>query len=135
MPYLDSNVFIYPVIYQTESEPKAKKAKEILFDIETGKMKAYTSALTWDEVVWVVSKTMNRTEGIEQGKKLLNFPNLQFVAADGSILSRAQRLMEKRKINPRDAIHVASALEKKVTEIISDDSELDTIKEIKRRPL
>lgn len=56
MPYLDSNVFIYPVIYQTESEPKAKKAKVILSSVESGKLDAYTSTLTWDEVVWVVSK-------------------------------------------------------------------------------
>jgi predicted nucleic acid-binding protein len=34
MPYIDSNVFIYPVIYRTEAQPKAKKAKEILMKIE-----------------------------------------------------------------------------------------------------
>jgi predicted nucleic acid-binding protein len=135
MPYLDSNVFIYPVIYQTESEPKAKKAKEILSSVETGKMDAYTSTLTWDEVVWVVSKTMGRSEGINQGKKLLGFPNLKLITTDTSVVSHAQRLIEKRKVNPRDAIHIACALEKKITEIISDDSELDVIKEIQRIPL
>lgn len=135
MPYLDSNVFIYPVIYQTESEPKAKQAKEILLRIETGKINAYTSTLTWDEVVWVISKTMGRNEGINQGKKLLGFPNLKFIAADESVISQAQRLIEKQKINPRDAVHIASALEKRITEIISDDSELDAIKEIRRIPL
>jgi len=30
MAYSDSNVFIYPAIYQTEAQPKAKKTKEIL---------------------------------------------------------------------------------------------------------
>ena len=132
MPYLDSNVFIYPVIYQEESEPKAKKAKEILSSVEAGKLDASTSTLTWDEVVWVVSKTMGRNEGINQGKKLLGFPNLKFIPTDGPVVSHAQRLMEKRKINPRDAIHVASALERKINEIVSNDSELDVIKEIKR---
>jgi predicted nucleic acid-binding protein len=47
MPYIDSNVFIYPVIYKTETQPKAK---EILLKIEKGELKAYTSTLTWDEV-------------------------------------------------------------------------------------
>lgn len=135
MPYLDSNVFIYPVIYEAESEPKAKKAKKILLSVESGELEAYTSTLTWDEVVWVVSKIMGRSEGINQGKKLLGFPNLKFIAADESVLSQAQRLIEKGKVNPRDAIHIASALEKKVKEIISDDSELDIIKGIKRVPL
>jgi uncharacterized protein len=132
MPYLDANVFIYPVIYQAEVEPKAQKAKQILSNIEKGKMSAYTSTLTWDEVVWVVSKTMGRTEGVNQGRKLLGFPNLQFITADIGVLGRAQKLMDKYKINPRDSIHIASALEKKTKEIISDDSELDVVKEIKR---
>ena len=135
MPYLDSNVFIYPVIYQADYEPKAKRAKQILQNIESGKTDAYTSTLTWDEVVWVISKTLNRSEGINQGKKLLNFPNLKLIPADSQVLSHAQRLNKKPKIKPRDAIHVASALERKVTEIISDDSELDVIKEIVRIPL
>jgi hypothetical protein len=28
MPYIDFNVFIYPVIYKTETQPKAKKPKK-----------------------------------------------------------------------------------------------------------
>jgi predicted nucleic acid-binding protein len=36
MVYVDSSVFIYPVIYQTESQQKAKRAKEILLKIESG---------------------------------------------------------------------------------------------------
>ena len=135
MPYLDSNVFIYPVIYPAESEPKAKKAKEVLLSVEAGKTDAYTSTLTWDEVVWVVSKTMGRSEGINQGKKLLGFPNLKFISTDSSVVSHAQRLIEKYRISPRDAIHVASALERKIIEVISDDSELDIIKETQRIPL
>lgn len=135
MPYLDSNVFIYPIIYQAISEPKAKRAKEILLKVETGQLQAYTSTLTWDEVVWVISKTMGRPEAINQGRKLLGFPNLEFIACDSQVINRAQRLMEKNKINPRDAIHISSAFEKKVTEIVSDDSEFDVIKEIRRIPL
>jgi predicted nucleic acid-binding protein len=135
MPYLDSNVFIYPVIYPAEAQPKAKKAKEILRNVENGELSAYTSTLTWDEVVWVVSKTMGRNEAISQGQKLLGFPNLQFVAADENVLTNAQRLMDKYKISPRDSIHVASAIEKKTKSLISDDADFDQVKEIKRIPL
>ena len=77
---------------------------------------------------------MGRREGIDQGKKLLGFPNLKFITTDDSIISHAKRLLEKFRINPRDAIHVASALEKKIPEIISDDADLDIIKEIRRIP-
>ncbi len=135
MPYLDSNVFIYPVIYDEEAEPKARKAKELLLKVENGKLSAFTSTLTWDEVVWVVSRVMGKSEGVIQGKKLLGFPNLQFVAADESILTRAQSLMNKYKLSPRDSIHIASALEKRTKSVISDDADFDQVKEIKRTPL
>jgi uncharacterized protein len=135
MPYLDSNVFIYPVIYGEEAEPKARKAKELLLKIENGKLPALTSTLTWDEVVWVVSKVMGRTEGAIQGTKLLGFPNLQFITADENVIARAQKLMEKYKLSPRDSIHVASALEKRTKSFISDDTDFDQVKEIKRTPL
>ncbi len=135
MPYLDSNVFIYPVIYDEEAEPKARKAKELLLKIENGKLPAFTSTLTWGEVVWVVSKVMGRTEGVCQGRKLLGFPNLQFVATDENVLARAQKLVDKYKLSPRDSIHVASALEKRTKSVISDDADFDQVKEIKRMPL
>ena len=135
MPYLDANVFIYPVIYQAETEPKAKKAKEILLNVERGKIAAYTSMLTWDEVVWVISKVLGRGEGITQGQKLLGFPNLQFVTADENVILRAQRLLNKYSLSPRDSIHVASALEKRIKSLISDDADFDQVKEIKRIPI
>ena len=135
MAYIDSNVFIYPILYTEEVEPKVKKAKQILISIEKGDMTACTSTLTWDEVVWVVSKTMGRNEGISQGQKLLGFLNLQFIAVDENILSQAQALMNKYNLNPRDSIHIASAIDRKMKVIISDDKDADKVKEIKRTPL
>jgi len=37
-------------------------------------------------------------------------------------------------LHPRDSIHVASALNKKINVFISDDSDIDQVKEIKRTP-
>jgi predicted nucleic acid-binding protein len=135
MPYIDSNVFIYPVIYQTESQQKAKKAKETLLKIENGEISAYTSTLTWDEVVWVVSKLLSRDDGINQGKKLLGFPNLEFIEVDEGILTLAQNLLNKYKLSPRDSIHAASAVSRKIKVVISDDKDFDQVKEITRTPL
>jgi len=135
MSYIDSNVFIYPAIYQTETQQKAKKAKEILRKIENGELTAYTSTLTWDEVVWVVSKVLSRDDAIRQGKKLLGFPNLEFINVDEGILTQAQMLLDKYKLSPRDSIHVASALGRKINTVISDDKDFDQIKEITRTPL
>ncbi len=135
MPYIDSNVFIYPAIYQTETQRKAKKAKEILLKIESGELSAYTSTLTWDEVVWVVSRVLGRDDGISQGRKLLGFPNLEFINVDEGILTQAQMLIDKYKLRPRDSIHVASALRRKIKVVISDDEDFDQVKEITRTPL
>lgn len=135
MAYIDSNVFLYPILYSEKDEPKVNQAKEILHSIETGEIRAFTSTLTWDEVVWVVRKTMGRNEAISQGQKLLGFLNLEFIPADENILSQAQALMAKYNLNPRDAIHVASALDRKLKIIISDDEDLETVKELKRTSL
>ena len=135
MAYIDSNVFIYPVLYTEDVEPKVKRAKEILLSIEKGELLAYTSTLTWDEIVWVISRTMGRTEGISQGQKLLGFLNLKFINVDETIIGQAQALMSKYNLSPRDSIHVAAAIDRKIKIIISDDQDTDIVKEIKRMPL
>jgi len=135
MPYIDANIFIYPILYEEEQEPKVKLAKQILQSIEKGELEAYTSTLTWDEVVWITRKAMGRDESISQGQKLLGFLNLQWILVDEHILSQAQALMNKYNLHPRDSIHVASAINRKIDLIISDDLDIDQVKEIKRTPL
>ena len=135
MPYIDANVFIYPILYEEEQEPKVKHAKQILLNIEKGELSAFTSTLTWDEVVWITRKAMGRDEAISQGQKLLGFLNLQWILVDEHILSQAQALMNKYNLHPRDSIHVASAINRKINLIISDDLDIDQVKEIKRTPL
>jgi predicted nucleic acid-binding protein len=90
MQYVDSNVFLFPVLYAPDSEPKAKKAKEILLQIENGTLLASTSILTWDEVVWVATKLLGKTDGITQGQKLLGFPNLKFINVDEEVVAQAR---------------------------------------------
>ncbi len=131
MVYLDSNVFIYPVIYD-ESIPLASKSKIILMAIEEGKIVASTSLLTWDEVVWVVLKILGREDALMQGRKLLGFPKLQFIEVDEAIILKAQSLIESYNLKPRDAIHAASALLSGSNVIVSEDRDFDVIKELKR---
>jgi len=134
MHYIDANVFIYPVLYE-EQNLKAKNSKRILLSIEKGELSAYTSTLTWDEVVWIIRKTLGRDQAIDQGKKLLGFLNLQWIVLDDHVLSQAQALLTKYSLHPRDSIHVASAIDRKIENFISDDEDIDRVKEIKREPL
>jgi hypothetical protein len=107
----------------------------MLHRVEKGELPAYTSTLTWDEVVWIVRKTMGKDEAISQRQKLLGFLNLQWISVDENILSQAQSLMAKYNLHPRDSIHIASAIDRKIKIIISDDEVIDQVKEIKRTPL
>jgi predicted nucleic acid-binding protein len=133
--YIDSNVFLYPVLYSIEIDSRVKRAREILKSIANGELSAYTSTLTWDEIVWAVRKTMGASEAVSQGQKLIGFINLHFIDVDENVLSQAQGLIGKYNLKPRDAIHIASALSRKLLTIISDDQDFDIIKEIKRTPL
>ena len=132
MKYIDSNVFIYPIVYDTEVENKAKSTKEILIKIADGDLNAATSFLTWDEITWTVRKLMNSKIAVKEGEKFLQFPNLELLEVKKDVISKAQEIVNKYGIRPRDAIHVASAIENGIKEIISDDSDLDVIKEITR---
>ncbi|MEX2706861.1 MAG: type II toxin-antitoxin system VapC family toxin [Candidatus Freyrarchaeum guaymaensis] len=130
MAYFDSNVFIYAVIY-SKAVPQATEARVILECTEKGLVKAYTSTLTWDELVWVVRKTLGRRDAEDKGRMLLQFPNLKFINVGESTILQAQKLVERYGLKPRDAIHAAAALDKNLT-MVSDDTDFDVVKGLKR---
>ena len=135
MLYVDSNVFIYPALYQAASDRYAKAAKEKLTEIAAGRLNTSTCWLTWDEVVWVVRKSIGFKEANRQGRALLDLPNLQFLDIDQRVLSGAQDLLDAYELKPRDAIHAASAIVNGIDEILSDDADFDVVKELRRVPL
>ena len=130
--YVDSNIFLYPVIYKPETVKEARESKNFLLKISEGLVEACTATITWDEVVWVVRKIFGLKPSIELGRKLLEFPNLKLLNVKRSVVLRAQKLMEKYGIKPRDAIHAATALENGIETIVSYDRDFDKLEEIKR---
>ena len=130
--YVDSNIFLYPAIYKLETVEEARESKEFLLKISEGSIEACTATITWDEVVWVVRKIFGLKPSVELGRMLLEFPNLKFLNVKRSVVLRAQSLMEKYKIKPRDAIHAATALENGIETIVSYDRDFDKLEEIKR---
>ena len=135
MVYLDANVFLYPMLYDPATEPKAKRARDLLTDVVSGKIRASTSTLTWDEVVWVIWRLVGRPEAVRAGTLLLRFPNLRFVEVTGPVITKAQEVMTEYGLRPRDSIHVASALIIGDNEIVSDDVDFDRVDIITRIPL
>jgi len=65
--YLDSNVFIYPLIYDPDAEPKA--SMRVLNDVVSGRVRGITSVLTWDEVVWVMWRVVGFDEAVKAGAR------------------------------------------------------------------
>jgi len=128
--YVDSNVFILPVL--GERSERAAGARRALERIEAGKLVAYTSVLTWDEVVWVISRTMGKADGAQVGRKLLSFPGLRFLDATLTTVSRAEGLCESLDLAPRDAIHCASALGKRIASFVTDDADIEKVPGLKR---
>jgi predicted nucleic acid-binding protein len=127
--YLDSNVFIYAAIYHEAG--KGGVAKRILLKLARGEIEGYTSSLTWDELVWVVKRIEGWEAARKEGAKFLQLPNLKILSVD-NVVDLAQKIIEKYDINPRDALHLACALKNGIKEIVSDDRDLDRVKEITR---
>ena len=135
MVYVDSNVFVYAVTHDPGRSLKADRAVRILREVDEGKKKGVTSFLTWDEVAWVVCKLKGREAGVKAGSALLKLKNFSLLPVSAAVMVRAQQLLERYELKPRDAIHVSSALLAADKEMVSDDSELDTVREITRLPL
>lgn len=133
MKYVDSNVFIYPILYEGK---KAEKAKKILSDMVEGTSPCATSSLTLDEVIWVIMKTADREKAIQVGKDILSLPNLKILEVTNEHIMQSITLMEKySQLKPRDAIHIAVCTHAEIFTIITDDDDFAAISEINRIPL
>jgi predicted nucleic acid-binding protein len=128
--YLDSNVFILVVL--GERSQRAMGAGRALTKMEAGEFVGYTSTLTWDEVVWAVTKVLGKADGVQAGRKLLNYPGLRFLDVTSSTISKAQAISETLGVAPRDSIHCAAALLKGIGAFVSDDVHFDRVPELKR---
>jgi hypothetical protein len=132
MLYLDSNVFLYAIL---NDEELGERARNLLREVQSGRENASSSALTFDEIVWVVKKYRTLKDAIRAGEAFLNFPNLKLVTVNGDLLALALNLIKKYGLRPRDSIHAASAIANKTEVIVSTDEDFDKVKELSRKPL
>jgi len=130
--YIDSNVFVYAAL---NTEELGDRARLLLSRVQQGKERAVTSALAFDELVWAVKKHRSIEDAVSAGEAFLNFPNLKLVVVNGDLLVSALNLIKKYRLDPRDAIHAATAVMEKAKTLVSTDSHFDRIKELKRKPL
>lgn len=129
MLYLDSNIFIDAIL---NLEAPGNRARSLLSRIQQGKEQALTSALTFDEIVWAVKKHRTLEDAIKAGEAFLNFPNLKLIPVDDEMLLSAINVIRQYRLDPRDAIHAATAITEKA-HMISDDPHFDKVNELKRK--
>ena len=130
--YIDTNIFLNPILYDFNTTNEAKKSKTFLEKIINNKIEGFTSVLTWDEFVWIIKQTLGNHIAIEKGQEFLLFPHLKIVKVSLPTINIAQDLISDYNIHPRDAIHAACALENKINRFISFDKDFDGINEIQR---
>ena len=132
MVYLDSNVFIYAIAYDASRVKEASKAKEIIVDMGRGRRRYVSSLITWDEVVWVVWRLFGYEAAVKAGQAMLNLEGLEYIELSDAEVIKAQELVDKYGLKPRNALHAATAITSGETVIVSDDEELDVVKELRR---
>jgi hypothetical protein len=132
MLYLDANVFVYAAL---NLEAVGDRARSLLREIQEGKLRAASSALTFDELVWAVKRYRSLEDAANAGDAFLNMPGLKLVDVNGDLLSLALELIRGYQLDPRDSIHAASALLENAETIVSTDEHFDKIKEIRRRTI
>lgn len=132
MIYIDSNIFIYSIVNSAE---KGNRCREFLKRVENDNLVACTSVLTFDEIFWQLKKIMGFDKTLVATENFLNFPNLKFLDVTEAIMLKSFEIIKLYKLNPRDAIHAACCIMAGVTEIVSEDSDFDTVKGIKRKTL
>ncbi|MDP7494589.1 MAG: type II toxin-antitoxin system VapC family toxin [Candidatus Undinarchaeales archaeon] len=134
MKYLDSNIFLLPILYKGE---KAKKAKKVLREMASGKIQCATSSLTVDEILWVLIKMKkDRERAIETCMDILELPNLVILDVTNEDVLRALEYMKNYvQLKPRDAIHIAVSTNAGIFTVVSDDTDFDGVQEINREKL
>ncbi len=118
-------------MYKIDEYSEAAKADLFLSKIVKKEIEAHTSFLSWDEFVWIIRKNLGIEVARKKGKDFLVFPNLIFEPVSQEIINKAQKYMEMYSLKPRDSIHLASAIQKQISEMVTFDDDFKGVKEIK----
>jgi uncharacterized protein len=129
--YLDANFFI---LCNFDSGSRGNSAREIQRKISEG-LKASTSVLALDEVMWVLIRNRKKEVLRETIEDIFALPNLSILDVAGPTALDALDHIENEDLKPRDAFHVAIMKSNKVNEIVSDDRDFDRVSGIKRTKL
>lgn len=124
---LDTSIFIYHL----EAHPTYLLLTQELFNgIEMGQWSAATSVITLMELT-VHPWRMDRGDVARRYEALLvHFPNLNLLEIDRNIARRAAQLRARFRIQPADALQVATCLIHAANTFITNDSRLSGLRPV-----
>ena len=119
---IDTNIFIYHL----EAHPTFGPAAKRLFqEIESGKLKAVASMITYAEILTLPARAQNETLVKKYRELLSTFPNLSWIPVNLEIGYKAARLRGKHpKLKLMDAFILATASGSQVETLITEDTRL-----------
>ncbi len=125
--FLDTLIFIYHI----DENPKYIDLVDEIFKlIDTGRIEGCTSIITLLEVLVRPFQENDTQTAVKYKELILNSKNLDVLEVKESVVERAAKLRAEYKIKTPDAIQVASAILNKVDIFISNDKDLERIKEV-----
>jgi len=102
----------------------------ILDIVAKGKVKAVTTLLTFDELFFNLSKRIGFEAAVLFSENFLALPNLVLADINGELIEVAFNIIKKYRLEPRDAIHAATAQRYNVDAFVSDDRDFSKVKEL-----
>ena len=105
-------------------EDKEAECASVLEEAVSGKLEIVTSTLTLAEVLWLSKPKRIPKEDREKVRQAFESPWLVLWEVDRRIAERAQDVVWDHDVEPKDAIHVATALAADVEQLDTFDGPL-----------
>ena len=126
--YIDSNIFIFAA---TDAGKKGKNCRKIIEKIDKKEIFCSSSYLVIDEVIWILKKKFNKKFAIKLIKEISSLP-IKWIDVNKSVVVKMIDIIEKTKLDPRDAVHLASMKENGISTILSEDNDFNQISGINK---
>lgn len=119
--YWDTNCFLGII---NEEADKLPACRAVLREAEDGSLQIVTSALTLTEVLWPKGERRLSAESAEKVQRFFRHEWLLLYDLDRTLAERAREVVWNHAVRPKDAIHVATALDAKVDQFDTFDGPL-----------
>lgn len=129
MKLIDTNIILYSL---GREHPLREPCRKLIARIASGEIAANIDIEVLQEILYVYTYRNERAKGIAVCRYLLDiFPN-PFSVTKNDISATISFMDKYPSLVSRDAIHAAVVLNNKLKGIISEDSDFDMIKGLKR---